>query len=284
MAKKRPPLTKKRQEWAEQRGGHVFKGGLLHYPAAPADRYQKRLMVLVREMEKAYRREMEAIFKEYGPVTQDASLASQARIALSKLQARFAKLFNQKAKPIVEQIFGQVDKASATSLHESLKELSGGLSLKTKIMTPALSEAMTAAIAENVSLIKSIPQRYHLQIEGAVMRSMQPGGNGLQEVTEALSRYEGITRRRVDIIALDQVRKATTAFNTERAKAAGIRKFEWVHSAGSAEPRKKHVDADGKIYSFDDPPRIGDNGEPVLPGQAINCRCVARPIVDFGED
>jgi uncharacterized protein with gpF-like domain len=70
----------------------------------------------------------------------------------------------------------------------------------------------------------------------------------------------------------------------ERAKAAGIRKFRWLHSSASAEPRRKHVEANGKIYEYDNPPRIGDKGEPVLPGYAVNCRCVAVPILEWGDD
>lgn len=289
MAKRktRPPLTKKRQAWAEERGGHTFKGSALQYPAAPMERYRRELQKMVAEMTKAYRRELESVFKQYGPAdtAMDASLPAQARIILAALQRRFAKLFRDRAPVIADNILNQVDKASATSLHQSLKELSGGLSLKTKTMPPSLAEAMKAAVYENVSLIKSIPQQYHTQIEGDVMRSMQPGANGLQDVYESLRKYEGVTDRRAKTIAYDQVRKATAALNSERAKAAGIKKFEWVHSGGGAEPRKLHLELSGQIFSYDKLPVIDERtGERGLPGQLINCRCVARPIVDFGEE
>lgn len=285
--KTRPPLTKKRQQWAEERGGHTFKGTVLSYPAAPMERYRRELQRLVEEMTKAYRRELESVFKQYGPAetAMDASLPAQARIALAALQRRFAALFRKRAPTIVDRMLGQVDKASSSSLNQSLKELSGGLTLKTKTMPPALAEAMKAATYENVSLIKSIPQQFHTQIEGDVMRSMQPGANGLQDVYESLRKYEGVTDRRARTIAHDQVRKATTALNAERAKAAGVRKFEWVHSGGGAEPRKLHLRLDGQIFSYDDLPVIDERtGERGLPGQLINCRCTARPIVDFGPD
>jgi uncharacterized protein with gpF-like domain len=287
--KKRPPLTKKRATWAEERGGAVFKGSRLPYPAAPQDRYQSALKRLVDQMAREYHRSMQTVFNELGyeaddSIGMDASLASQARIRLNRLQQRFAKLFRERAKPLVEGVFGQVDKASASSLHASLKELSGGLSLKTKTMSAPLAEAMTAAVAENVSLIKSIPAQYHTQIEGAVMRSMQPGGGGWADVAAELERYEGVTKRRAHNIALDQVRKATTSFNVERAKGAGIRKGIWIHSGGGVDKRKKHVDFDGKEFDLDNPPAIGDRGQRVLPGQDVNCRCTWQPVLDFGEE
>lgn len=288
MAKRktRPPLTKKRQAWAEERGGHTFKGAALQYPAAPMERYRRELQKMITEMTKAYRRELESVFKQYGPAdtAMDASLPAQARIILAALQRRFAKLFRDRAPVIADNILNQVDKASATSLHQSLKELSGGLSLKTKTMPPSLAEAMKAAVYENVSLIKSIPQQYHTQIEGDVMRSMQPGANGLQDVYESLRKYEGVTDRRARFIAYDQVRKATSALNLERSKAAGIKKGEWIHSKGSFEPRKKHLHADGMIFDLDNPPAVGDKGQRVMPGTEPGCRCTFRPIVDFGEE
>jgi SPP1 gp7 family putative phage head morphogenesis protein len=237
-------------------------------------------------MTKAYAREIKAVFSEHGEhLTQDASIASQARIKLNNLYDRFYKRFAKEAPSIVDRFFGGVDKASAASLGMSLKELSGGLTLKTNIMPAALQDAVTAATAENVALIKSIPEQYFTQIQGEVMRSIQPGGNGLADVTEALKKYDGITMRRAKLIARDQTRKVTTAMNTERAKALGVKKFEWIHSGGGAEPRKEHQSMNGKIFSYDDPPVIDSKtGERGFPGQLINCRCVARPIVDFGED
>lgn len=283
---KRPPLTKKREGWAEQRGGHTFKGTPLRYPAPVAERYKSQLDAMIERMSKEYEREMVALFNELGgELTQDASIASQARIRLNKLRNKWERFFSKRAPVIADNIIGQVDKYSASSLGASLKQLSGGLTLKTTVMPAALKEAVTASIAENVTLIKSIPQQYHTQIEGAVMRSIQPGGNGLQDVRAAVTERLGITKRRADMIATDQVRKATTSANSARAKALGIRKFQWLHSGGGAEPRKLHQELDGMTFSYDDLPVIDERtGERGLPGQLINCRCVAIPIVDFGGD
>lgn len=271
-------LSKKRSKYvAERKEGRVV-GAPLSYPAGVAERYERQLDKLAERMIREYRRELLATWRGVG---MDASIASQARIALNKLRRRFQSMFNREAPGITENIIGRIDKHSKSSLEQSLKQLSGGVTLKVAELPGALADALKASTAENVALIRSIPQQFHLEIEGAVMRSIQPGGRGLQEVTEQISKYEGITKRRVRIIANDQTRKITSAMNAERAKSAGITKFKWLHSSGSAEPRKSHVAANGKVYDYSDPPAIGDNGEPVLPGQAINCRCVAVPVLDW---
>jgi len=287
MAKRktRPPLTPVRKEWAEQRNGHTFTGKPLTYSAAVMQRYEKALTKLIEQMTNAYRREMRAVFREVPTIAQDASLPSQANIRLNKLSERFYRLFSRRAPTIVDRMFNQVDKDSASNLQMSLKELSGGITLKTEAMPAALREAVKAATAENVALIKSIPEQFHTQIQGAVMRSMQPGGNGLQDVYEALSKRKDITKNRAKLISHDQVRKITTAMNTERAKSLGVKKFEWRHSGGSAEPRKEHVAMNGKVFSYDEPPVIDSRtGERGFPGQLINCKCFAIPVVEFGED
>lgn len=250
------------------------------------DKYRVELDKLINTMERSYRRELITLFKDVPPViTMDASTASQSRILLNSLQARFAKLFRDRANDIVKNMFNRVDRASSLNLKESLKQLSGGLTIPTPDMPAALKESMTASIAENVSLIKSIPQQFHRQIEGVVMRSMQSGGNGINDVIKGLERYKGVTSRRAKNIARDQVRKVTADCNNFRAQSVGIKKFEWVHSGANKESRPYHKNVlNGQIFRYDDPPILDPNtGERGLPGRLCNCACFARPIVDFSD-
>jgi uncharacterized protein with gpF-like domain len=43
--------------------------------------------------------------------------------------------------------------------------------------------------------------------------------------------------------------------------------------------RESHADMEGQMCDWDDPPEV--DGEKVHPGEAINCRCVAIPVVDM---
>jgi SPP1 gp7 family putative phage head morphogenesis protein len=279
-----PKLTKKRSKYVEERASGILVGSPLTYSAAQMKKYERAIGKLTNAMFREYAKELSLVFRQNEVITVDASISSQARIVLNKLRRRFERLFARNATTIVESVFNGIDKASSATLGQSLRELSGGITLKTDAMPAALRQAMTAAIAENVQLIKSIGQQYHTQIEGAVMRSLQPGGRGMADVREALNKYEGITDRRKDLIARDQVRKVTTAINVERAKSAGITKFRWRHSGGGSEPRQDHVDMDGMVFDYDDPPVIDERtGERGYPGQLINCRCQAVPVLEWGD-
>ena len=282
---RKPKLTRKRKEYVEQRASGILVGAPLTYSAGQMERYERLIGKMTSAMYKDYARELKAVFRANDVITIDASISAQARIVLRKLQQKWGRIFRRESPKIVDQIIGGIDKAAGDTLKQSLKQLSGGVTLKTDEMPAALKQAVSAAIAENVTLIKSIETQYHTQIEGAVMRSLQPGGRGLADVTEALQKYEGITDRRRNIIAKDQTRKIQASISIERAKSAGIKKFKWLHSRGGSEPRADHVAMSGNVYSYDDPPVIDRRtGERGFPGQAINCRCQMVPVIEWGDD
>ena len=116
------------------------------------------------------------------------------------------------------------------------------------------------------------------------MRSLQPGGRGLADVREFLDKYEGITDRRRDLIAMNQVRRVTTAIQVEKAKSAGVKEFVWRHSRGGAHPRKMHEDLDGHVFTMENLPVIDKDGARGLPGQLPNCRCFMVPQLSWGDD
>ena len=191
-------LTRKRKAWADKRDGAVFKGLPLQPPAPVAVRYANGLQKLVAQMTTQTARDLKGLFetdaasKHFG---QDATIASQSRILINALRAKFDALFTQAAKPLAETMVTGSEKASSTALHGSLTKLSGGLSLKTTTMSAGLRNIYAASVAENVSLIKSISEQYIKQVEGAVMRSITTG-NGLQDLVPALEKYSGQTERR----------------------------------------------------------------------------------------
>lgn len=281
-------LTRKRLQWAEPRAA-LLKGSPLLNPAATADKYRADLDRLVRAMLKEYERETTKLFRQLGDqipdVTQDASLVSQARILFSWLGKKYAKIFSERAPEITKRMINGASLANKVQLGESLKKISGGLTIPVPTMTATLAEKLKASTVENVALITNISQQYQERITGAVMRSIQSGGNGAQDILEEVRKIGGMSERRAQLVARDQVAKVTSALNVERSKAAGIKQWSWVHSGGGAEPRKMHLDLDGKVFNYSDPPPvIAEDGTRGYPGYLPNCRCVQAPVLSFGDD
>ena len=279
-------LTKRKAAWIGKRKPDVVRGSVLNYPAGVADRYQKRIERLIEKMIAETERKIERLFNGE-PATvffaEDASVSSQARILTNALTAKFDSLFGLYAKPLAEQMAQEADEASKSGLYSSIKELSGGMSLKTDFLTLEMKDVLSATITENVGLIKSIPKRYLTNVQGAVMRSITTG-NGLADLKPFLDRYKAITQKRASLIANDQTRKAYAFMNKGRMESLKVPDFEWIHSHGGNHPRKLHQQYDGKIFSLRSLPVIDERtGERGIPGQLINCKCKMRPIIKFEE-
>lgn len=285
-----PLVTEKRRAWAAPRKDVTFKGAMLNYNVAMQDRYVRALQSLVKQMTAQTIREVKKLLASpafdsaNGSAMDAANPASQARILTNQLTAKFESLFGRKAKELADRMVAAADRSSKVALGLSLKQMSGGLTLKTDLLNKSLRTTLTATVAENVALIKSIPREFMLQVQGDILRGLSTG-QGLADIVPALEQYEGVTLRRAKNIALDQTRKAYNNINKGRMQAIGVKKFQWVHSGGGQKPRELHIEMDGNIYSFDDLPVIDERtGERGIPGQAINCRCTMVPVIQFGDE
>lgn len=279
-------LSRSKAMWARAHQPKYIRGKALNPNISDAIRYKNRLDDLINQMTSEVERELKKLFetepaKEY--FAQDASLSSQARILTNMLTEKFNKLFANISKPIAEKVVGEAEKSSAISLKSSLKQLSGGLSIDTKLISKQTIEVLQASTTENVALIKSISEKYLNGVQQAVMRSIT-GTEGLNDLIPYLQKSKEITYKRAKMIAYDQTRKAYNSINRSKMDDLGIKKFEWLHSGGSNEPRKLHIKLSGQIFSLDDLPIIDDNtGERGLPGQLVNCRCRILPVISFEE-
>ena len=281
-------LTRRKQAWIPRKNTAVVIGQPLNNPTILEVRYAKRLEALVAEMADSVQRELERFFKEphaeeYFEEAMDASVSSQARILTNALMKKFNGLFSLAAPPIAEQHTKAVKKASTLSVKTSLKDIAKGLSFGANL-SEETKQVLNASIVEQVSLIKSISMEYLSGVQGAVMRSIS-SGRGLADLAPFMEKHKEITQRRARMIAYDQTRKAYNNLNRASLQQLGLTKFRWLHTGGSKHPRKLHIQYNGEVFSFDNPPIIvEETGERGIPGQAINCRCRMQAVISFEDD
>lgn len=146
---------------------------------------------------------------------------------------------------------------------------------------------MEGVVEENVDLIKSIPQKHFAMIRTAVTNAMRQGSD-LQTLTKRLEAIKGITARRAQFIARDQLNKATQSIIREREKENGITKGRWVHSLARSHPRKSHLIAGrkGLLFDLNKGAYIKDDSTGQyryqFPGQEPNCGCTHRAVIVIG--
>ena len=287
MKRRKIRLSPKREAWAAARNDHTFTGTPLNPPDVVEAKFRAELDRMVERMQRVTVRELDKLYRspEAPTVAMDASFSSMAARLVRELTRRFTALFVDRAGGLAKAWAEGISRQSAVGLGQSLKDVSGGVTLKTDVISGAVADVVKASIKQNVALIKSIPREYFLEIEGEVMRSIQTG-RGMADLQPFLEKRYGITKRRAALIARDQTSKATAAINRARMQGLGVKKFKWLHSMGGKEPRPLHKNVlNGNVYSFDDPPVIDERtGERGLPGVLINCRCRMLPVIEFKAD
>jgi hypothetical protein len=149
-------------------------------------------------------------------------------------------------------------------------------------------------IRENGALIRTIPMRDVLKTEHKILEYFR-----LKITRDQLARYfyrigdGAITKAWAEVIADDQINKASERLRVAKWKKNGVRMVRWVHS-NFDEPRPYHKEEwdnksgifdgrpnglNGYIFPIDYPPVIDPTtGERGYPGQLINCKCHLEPI------
>lgn len=241
--------------------------------------YHKQLTEMVAKMQGSLLWWLKAHYRRVEPdLAMDRNPATVMRNIMSRLTSRWRKQFdifaNEAAGRFVDRAFRDGDQTLRTRLKE------GGFTVAFKPTMP-VKNAYTAAVAENVALIKSIGEQHLSDVTGLVMRSVTAGRDLGSLTTELKDRY-GITQRRAAFIAQDQNNKASAAIVRTRQQELGITQARWRHSSAGRVPRPEHVAADGKTY--DVAKGMFLEGKWVWPGTEPRCRCYSVPIIPGFDD
>lgn len=100
-------------------------------------------------------------------------------------------------------------------------------------------------------------------------------------LADAIEERIGASEGRAETIARTQTLQFNAAITRARQTASGIERFIWSTS-GDERVRDSHEEIDGEEFAWNDLPEV--DGERVAPGESINCRCVAIPVLPALDD
>lgn len=291
MATRKIKLTNKREQWAKSRDATI-KGDPLKPNERTMQREVDKVEFMVDKMNRDVSREVNKLFSSdlaKESVAMDASLSSQASILMNDLSKKWEKRFNEFAKEFSKGMVGRQLNDTSRDLHNSLEKLSGGLSIDTSTMSQRTKDIARASIDQSTSLIKSIQSDYIDEVREGLMRNIVDSSQNFTSLKESVNsllsdRYR-VQKNKAKNTTLDQIRKTYQGISDQRMRDAGMTKYEWVHTGGSKQPRNYHRDfLNGKVFDLNDPPVIDlRTKEKGHPGDAINCKCIKRPVISFGD-
>ena len=246
--------------------------------------YRRALRSMVRAMREDYDRRLTELYAVLEPrITGDAKWRSpmeRVQDELGKLADRWTRRFStfaEKAAPsFVKGVFGRVVKSRKQAVEEAgfASVPLSRLSLKDQ----AMDKRVQALIAENVALIKTIPQDCHARIQTMVTRAVA-GGQSEASLARDIAKTFGVTERRAGVIARDQTLKATQSIAQTADKEMGITEGVWIHVPGRKSSRPTHVAMNGKKFTLTTGLWDSDVSKWVKPGELILCACKYRSVV-----
>ena len=235
--------------------------------------YYRELRKLLKSYRSDVERELFPAIKRYAPETpivQDSWVDSIESI-LEKLREKWAKevgRFRSIATDFVKLAYST-----------SEKKVKIGIDVYGQ--SERMQDYLKAAVSQNVTLIKSISQDYHQQVENIVLGNLRQGWRSSKIIDELVKQY-GVRERHARFIARDQSSKVKGELVRVRQLDAGYEYFKWETShdesvrATHRELAEQDVGYGKGVYRWDDLPLV--DGEPLYPGSDYQCRCHAKPI------
>lgn len=254
--------------------------------------YLSGMEQLVETMMTVADREWQKLMRVYGEpwneaLTQDSMIQDafdfKAIISVWKRRVAigYAQAVAETPEALVRAFTKQLDLFNQEQLGQSFEAVVG-----VRPFVPELKNVVSQATQENVDLIVRMPSELLDRLEGKVIESVSRGRRH-ESFSQVVQETLGVGKRRANLIARDQTAKLNGRLNEERQKAAGIDKYIWttvkddrvVGTPGGMYPEGNdkhgnHYEREGKVFLWSEPPHDGH------PGQPINCRCRALPVVD----
>lgn len=193
--------------------------------------------------------------------TRKDDFASTDRQLFNSIRIRLYREVHDKAPAIIKQAGDDVSKHNAGEM----KRLVG---FNPRI-DPGLNLALDKFRADNVALITKLADDQIDRIETTLSENY---GLRAEDLAKKLDEQGDVTGSRAKLIARDQTLKLNGQLTQTRQQSAGIEEYIWTTS-GDERVRDEHAERDGERFRWDTPPEDGN------PGQPIQCRCTAFPIV-----
>ena len=168
----------------------------------------------------------------------------------------------------------QVTRANARRLYEQYGQY--GLNLTIGFNSNATRALLEVKVKENVQLIKTMSDRHFASLQSNIMSAITQGKR-VEEIEAIIDDRFASMESNAELIARDQIGKINGQLTEMVQTEMGLSRYRW-RGVGDERERQSHRDLEGEVFSWSEPPIV--DGEAVNPGQAIQCRCYAEPVIE----
>lgn len=267
---------------------------------------QKSERILRERMELIWTRHVYPIVDQLKQMISDGASYEQIGDMLDLALRQAEQQFGSQAKNIVDMWRMSIDKETRIHMHRALTK-SLGVDITAILDTPEVQETLAIGSLEAADLIVTMPKDTLNKVAKAVMDNMRgvplPRDRSLLQQIDFLANRENF-KKHAKLIARDQTSKMTSLLNQTRQQMLGIDKYIWrtskdqrvvgnpsgLYPTGN-DKHGNHYIMEGKYCRWDDSSVFSMDGKTwrkrigkmpkVHPGQDIQCRCYAEPVIDL---
>ena len=214
--------------------------------------------------------------------TKDSDAEKLAEIAKA-MELPFAGTFSQS---IAEKTVNAVAEKNAARFNEAIPfDKLQGINLARMISNEKLDDFVKLSIAQNSTLIKSIPSQFLNEVQGIVYNSYTQGLR-YSEIEKKLIGMVGSAGSklagRIKTIARTETQKINSQLTKIRSQALGIKKGIW-QSSKDERVRASHAKLNGVEFDLEEGAWSDIEKKFLFPGMEINCRCSYKPVIDLDD-
>lgn len=153
-----------------------------------------------------------------------------------------------------------------------------GFGIVKKIDEQVIQEFTDTYLKTTSLPIVNMEQRAVERLRKKLMPLVMEGGYTQRDLAKYIEKEFGETKRHAKFLARQETRLIKAQIIKDRALSLGHTKYIW-QTAGDQKVRDCHRELNKNVYDFNAPPIIDDKGNHGNPGDAFNCRCIARIIL-----
>jgi SPP1 gp7 family putative phage head morphogenesis protein len=214
---------------------------------------------------------------------------TELMVSQNKMEQQLQLIDQKLSKVLPEEIADklEISKQFQTVLWKVNKKVSD--QVKNITVIPKLSTEEVKKITYEYQLnlrryISDFTQKEIIELRQKVQESAFKGVRS-ENLVKMIQKSYGVSERKAKFLARQETALLMTKFKETRYTEAGVKKYIWgcvAQRTGPHAVRPDHLRLEGKVFSWDNPPITDrETGARNNPGEDFNCRCFARPIVEF---
>lgn len=186
------------------------------------------------------------------------------------------------SKAVASNVVGKTSQMNKKKFDKSVQRATG-IDLGGIIATEGLEDFVTLSIAENVTLIQSLPTEYLKEVEVIVNNGVK-NGTRYSEIAKRINAKVGSANSklfgRIRTIAMNEIQTINSQLTLRRANSLGVTRGVY-RTSEDEKVRKSHKELNGVEYDLAKGAWSKTAGKFIQPGITdINCRCSFSPVIE----